>query len=140
MKEFLVQVEVYVSVADDAGRSAYHSLEQYGEGLENFSTISRASDGGLLWVFAYDCPDTPLLDDLVLRMIDELPSIDEILKLRSVTSVVVSIGVMSDLYATSIDLAPATLCALTCKLKGAGLQIMHYRTEFDRDSDASSND
>jgi tetratricopeptide (TPR) repeat protein len=135
MKEFIVQLDVNASDAMDVDGAARRLLDKFVQGLERFSTIARSGNFGPMWVYVYDESDHPDLDDLVRRMINELPPLDEILKLDGVESAVVSIGVMSDQGATSTNLKPETIRLFSEKLKGVGMQFMFYPTDFSEDAE-----
>jgi len=73
VKEIIIQLEVYTADAEAIDGSDCRKLEEFVEGLSNFQTMSRQSGNGHMWVYAYDAPGSLPLDDMVRRMIDELP-------------------------------------------------------------------
>lgn len=137
MKEFMIQLEVHASAdISDTGRNA---LDGFVDGVTEFSTISYPGNEGHTWVYAYDGSSHTDLDDIIRRMIGTLPPVGAVMKLESIDGAVVSVGVMSDQYATSADLRPETLGQFSKKLKGVGLQFVFYLTDFGECNEADTN-
>lgn len=129
MKEFIIQLEVHVSLVDESDGD-HQALEEFGASLSNFSTYKLEKGW---WRFAYDGPEALLLDQLILRVIDDLPDVETVMKLESVEKATISVGVLTDSYVTSVSLAPETINAIAEKLNGVGLEIMIYPTDFSED-------
>ena len=83
-----------------------------------------------VWVYAFEKSDLADLDAAIQQMAAALPDVASLLRRPGVQTMVVSIGVMSDLMATSVDLAPATLRLFEEKLSGVGLEVVFYVTDF----------
>ena len=126
MKEFIIQLDVHVS-SEDESDGDHQALDEFGAGLSNFSTYKLEKGW---WRFAYDEPEALLLDQLILRVIDDLPDVETVMKLESVDKATISVGVLSDFCVTSVSLAPETIRAVAEKLDGVGLEIVIYPTDF----------
>ena len=130
MKDYIIQLEVHAAADIDEASRDY--LDRFVERQDGFATTTPSELRRNVWVYSFENPVGLNLEALFQQMVEALPPVNDLLQHPSVDAIVVSIGVMSDLMATSVDLAPATLRLFDEKLEGVGLQLVFYATDFDQ--------